>query len=144
MPKETIHSETPETTGLEVWDKPLKATVGWTRDVYLQVGIELPEGQHIIDRMMGNGYPLHTTRMITQLGRSAFIAMHESDVDLPDFKTSDEEDAFCFNIGCAIAQHIREAHPNWTSLFWSPTRAQVNKMIRLLRTARDQAFGKDE
>mgnify|MGYP001606997136 CR=1 FL=1 len=52
----------------------------------------------------------------------------------------------------AWCKEIAERGPETTNphgiesmgMFWSPNRYQINELIRVLRRARDQAFGRDE
>lgn len=140
MPKEVIHDDHPDVDGWPVTN----AVIGWGRDTYAQVGIE--SDRHFIDLMLTAGInPDAVVENMTHLGRSALIAARELHPGIvTDFRTKDEEDRFMFDVGCAITEHLRLRYPAWTSIWVNPTRAGLNKMIRLLRTARDQAFGKDE
>lgn len=146
MPKETIYTDTPNSDEDEF--PPFAISVGWLKDCDVQVGITTTGDRHFVDAILSSGTVEDTIINMRHLGASAAIAIREyvgAPVELVSaFKTSEDEDRFMFDLGCAISEHLRSRYPEWKSVWWHPGRFQINKLIRLLRTARDSAFGRDE
>jgi hypothetical protein len=119
--------------------------VQWNNDL-MQVGIGLepttrPEvpTHHFMDRIYG-GVPNQT-----RIGQIFFDTMNEIGLihDQPDFQSRDEEAEWFNNLGRRILDSVTGSRPEsglWTWL----DRPGVNRLIRLLRTARDKSFGRDE
>lgn len=132
MPREAIHSPTPHREG-----DPLAVhlEVGWQRDCDVQVGISADNDHHLVDVIYGG--PQGETAVgdlfkqrVEQEQRHA-LAEALGDVD-------DQV------LGRWILDSVTGSTPYGGSIWWHPGRLQINALIRLLRKARDAAFGRDE
>lgn len=62
----------------------------------------------------------------------------------PEFKDSSEEKGFYQSIGSSMIRCIRDSTTAGDQLWTWLDRPGTNRLIRLLRNARDAAFGRDE
>lgn len=163
MPKEvivpSINRRGPEPDGGQYVPLP-EVHVGWMKDLgSVQVGLETPtrmiggdhsSGQHhILDHLYGQMLEEIGVRLEENLGRvGRIITDEESDPNKPDHQvllTSED-------IGRMVLDAVtgatpdgypgRDAHTGWYTHL--EDRTAVNALIRVLRRARDAAFGKDE
>ena len=64
-------------------------------------------------------------------------------MDIPDFQTSDQENTWYECLGHAMLVSVRKSNPACDSWWTWLDRPATNRLIRLLRQARDAAFGAD-
>ncbi len=115
MPRETIR--------LNDRDNGFDVKVGWSKDTFMQVGIEDKESRSLFWILLENS--------------AEYIGQQIKELQI-DNKTDEELGHNILNIlDCAT-------HGPVSSLWTSPSRHEVNDLIRLLRRARDSAFGRDE
>jgi len=139
MPRETVFTPYPHdpATG----PAPFQIHVGWQRDQDVQVGIGTPEtgtGQyHIVDHVYGDDVERIGQLMQTFLIENSMGVQH-------DFRTSDAERDYHALLGRGVLDAVTGSNPFGTDIWWRPGRAQINTLIRLLRKARDAAYGRDE
>lgn len=111
----------------------------------MQVGIgleprtEVPNA-HFIDAIYG-GVPTQTAIAKTLLEKLRELGVS---VEQPDFFDSDSEAEWLNSVGRATLDSVIANGGPQASLFTWIDRPAVNRLIRLLRKARDSAFGKDE
>lgn len=125
--------------------------VGWQKDMHMQVGITTPDdgsGQHhLVDYFYGSDPTLE------RIGRS-LVALLDGEPDrcvteaLDNFRAAQDSDAERGAL-LVLGRHVLDvvtgsAEGPSTGLWWTPSRFQVNALIRLLRKARDAAHGRDE
>lgn len=137
MPRETIFSPYPHDPASG--PLPFQMQVGWQRDMDVQVGISTHDDRHLVDYVYASEE--------TSIGRSVWDRLHElaPEAFKPlDFKTSDQEDEFFKKVGRETLDSVTGSTPFGTSVWWNPGRVQINQFIRLLRKARDAAYGRDE
>lgn len=126
MPRETIQGH-PHTVN------PYEVKVGWAVDCDVQVGVEMPG--HVIPQLLGVHAEYATnveqTRAVADLG----AVIREA---LDGLSPTDD-----VGIGRAVSQALSKRFDHqgvWADL----DRGGVNKLIKVLRRARDSAFGRDE
>jgi hypothetical protein len=115
MPKETIHDQS------SMYD----IQVGWSRDGHVQLGVETSDGKSIASRLV---YP--AVKEWTDSERKKFSEDRVSNATAGKWLTDGE-------IGVAICS------AKFTGLWGTLDREGCNRLIRVLRRARDQAFGAD-
>lgn len=97
---------------------------------------------HFVDAVYGDA-PTQTEIGRLFIKRLAELGINETSLD---FKTSDAEAEWFNKVGRVILDSVTGSQPNnglWTLWTWLD-RGSVNRMIRVLRKARDIAFGRDE
>lgn len=104
MPSEKIHGEA----------MPINVRVGWSRDMYVQVGVEHSLGASAIIEIV-NGW---------------LAAAGDPPLDWDKLR--------------ADAKDRTGAEPDFTGWHSTLDRPATNELIRVLRRARDQAYGRDE
>lgn len=135
MPKEKIVAASP--------DDRFRFEVGWNRDMNVQVGIATVDDRHLVDEFYG--HPTVLARigrdLAGRLGSSGELAraLHARETA----KDSDAERVAEEQIGRQVLDAVTGSDYGMSSLWWHPERAQINTLIRLLRKARDAAFGAD-
>jgi hypothetical protein len=136
MPKERIFTEYPQDPADPSF-RPFQMDVAWNKDMDMQVGIATHDDRHLVDYIYADEQ--------VQIGRLLFKRLVEA-LDIPprDFRTSEAEAEFMNALGREALDAVTGSTPFGTSVWWTPTRHQVNMLIRLLRRARDAAFGRDE
>lgn len=125
-------------------DKGLRAAdlvVQWHPDqMMVGLGMELPDdipNRHFVDAVYGN-VPCQT-----KIGKIFFQRRRQDFPENIDFQTSDQEAEFFNQLGRDILDAVTGSELSdglWT---WMD-RPHINRLIRLLRKARDAAFGRDE
>ena len=144
MPKERVY-------GGET-DQPFEMVVGWTKDLHMQVGISVAEPKHsgapatLLELLFSDDDLLQRVGDMLQHDVAALRELQETEEFYPtghprptDQRLKDIEIAQCI-----IGRMDEFLGPYDSSVWWSPTRTGVNNLIRILRKARDAAFGKDE
>ena len=122
MPKEKINHSTP--------DDRFQLEVGWQRDMDVQVGIATSDGRHLVDEFYGQEAVL---QKIGDAMRNYALA---------------PENLAALNVGGTtlgrvVLDVVTGSDYGMSSLWWHPDRDQINSLIRLLRKARDAAYGAD-
>lgn len=131
MPKQKIGHTTPDVEGFGRFD----FVVGWNRDMSVQVGIETPDAggagtgqRHLVDFIYGD--------QSTEIGK---MLRERLQLDTAEGAYPATDDV----LGRIILDCVTGSTPFGTSVWWHPDRQMINKLIRTLRLARDQAYGKD-
>lgn len=116
MPKETIPAVT----------DPYRVQVGWRPDGGVQVGVALLEGRSILWQLFGDEKTLgHLGSEVEKMGQISY----DGDV----------------HRGKALLDTLDVASNGGYAGLWSDLdRRGCNDLIRVLRRARDSAFGRDE
>lgn len=122
MPKETIH------TSNYPGDQSFDVKVGWTRNMDVQLGIAEAD-----DRSMWWVYGENYKEIIGAEIRKIMVSDNES--------LTISEDR---QLGESLLNMLDTVCGSFTSLWATMDRQEVNTLIRVLRRARDSAFGKDE
>lgn len=130
MPREKIHGDN---TG----NQPFEPVIGWTKDCdNMQIGIQViePRDPGMPDTLLKIIYGPNDGAL-TSIGLRLRKALEEQGVPL----------ALDNNLwlGHAILRAVEDPLIPGTGVWWMPTRHGVNSLIRLLRKARDAAFGAD-
>jgi hypothetical protein len=118
-----------------------EVVVQWNNDL-MSVGLGLEPrsvvpGLHFVDAIYG-GVPSQT-----QIGKIFFEKRRQDFEEHMDFATSDAEAEFYNQLGRDILDAVTGSSTTdgiWTWL----ERSGTNRLIRLLRKARDASFGRDE
>lgn len=111
--------------------------VGWQPDSYVQVGVELSGDEVILERLYGN------RDVLREVGRTMLDAIVKLD-PLP-LTTDEQVDAACDATGRAVLEAVAAAGSEEFKGLWSTLdRDGCNRLIKVLRRARDSAFGRDE
>jgi len=113
MPKESV----PVSDG-----ESFRVKIGWSEET-VQIGVENVEGHSLLDTLYGD---IETLRAI---GRNF---SGEANHTLSDVER-----------GADIVEYIAGRKPEFTGVWSTLNRNQINYLIRLLRKARDRAFGAD-
>lgn len=121
MPKETIH------TSRHPGDHNFDVKVGWTRELDVQVGVS-----EVDERSM---WWVYGEQYKDTIGKEVFDIV----TDYPGiaYKKYDE-------IGTRVLNMLDTTCGSLDSLWATMDRKQINDLIRVLRRARDAAFGRDE
>lgn len=121
MPKETIKMGKNSDPG-NVFD----VKVGWTKDSYMQIGIEEKDERSLFWTILDT--------KVEEIGMEVRKMIFHKDGPMTD----EEVGAAVLNImDCAT-------HGPVGGIWTTPGRHEVNELIRVLRRARDSAFGRDE
>lgn len=157
MPRELIGLGRPPRTAMESGDAipEFQMWVGWNRDMDVQVGIGVPqdtaEGMRSVglvealfdDEMYLNrvGEWLATfARNATADDKGTPVEAESGDVGYWEY----DAETLRMNAKALVMALDQITSPHGASIWWHPTRHAINNLIRVLRKARDQAFGKDE
>lgn len=123
MPKETIH------TGNYPGEGSFDVKVGWTRDLNVQIGISEADDRSMWWVFSEGRKDIIGSRLIEIVSNRVLC----NDVNEECVRVA--EDALnMFDVECGT----------FDSLWATMNRKQINDLIRVLRRARDSAFGKDE
>lgn len=93
---------------------------------------------HLIDAIYG-GVPNQT-----KIGKIFFDKRRQDFEEHMDFRDSDEESEFFNSLGRDILDAVTGSQAGMDGLWTWLDRPATNRLIRLLRKARDNAFGRDE
>lgn len=121
MPKESMYGDPNDRFTLDI---------GWQSDMDVQVGIRTIDGKHLVDEFYGNDVQL------------AKIGDAVRDYAL-DPKNASALNVGGVGLGRTVLDVVTGSDYGMESLWWHPGRAQINRLIRTLRKARDAAFGSD-
>lgn len=122
MPKETIRILSDDDPNI------FDIKVGWTKDKHMQIGLESFDQTSLVWTIYEN--------KVEQIGEEVYKAITE----VPRSLTNVNEE-----LGKAVLNVLDiVTHGPVEGIWTTPSRNEVNDLIRLLRRARDAAFGKDE
>lgn len=143
MPKQKINHTTPDVEGFDRFD----LTVGWNRDMSVQVGIETPDeggadtGQrHLVDYIYADQEEAIGRSVAARLAEGGDL--HEAMKTVAWVDNGSEANAAKM-IGRGVLDAVTGSTPYGDSVWWHPDRHMINALIRALRKARDQAYGAD-
>jgi hypothetical protein len=132
MPREVIHSSNP--------DQPFRLSVGWTKDLNAQLGIQVDDSERTMADLM---FADHTEALGAKLEE---FLVESGVMEAPDYKTSDAEAQQRQVWGGSVLSWLSQVRDYverdgvWIDL----NRTQLNDLVRHARTARDGAYGKDQ
>ena len=146
MPKEKISDGNPNDY------QPFEMVVGWNRDQDVQVGItvrdrlpgEYPDAEPdtLVDVLYAAEHDAIGEAFLAHLAHHG-RAITDADAD-PANNPAHAVEFTTDVIGCLALNSVARSTQFGDSVWWRPTRSAINTLIRTLRRARDQAFGKDE
>lgn len=122
-----------------------EVVVQWEMDQNLvSLGLKNPEGFSLVDTLYSGS--------VRAIGRQFYDGMRQIEyfdaMTTPDFRSKDEEDEYFQLLGRHILDTVVMSETGisgpYNSYWANLNRAGVNRLIRLLRKARDSAFGRDE
>jgi hypothetical protein len=153
MPRETIF--TPYSPDPDTGDLPFQITVGWHREAgEVQVGVETVDpgsGRlHLVDYVYGDTLTMKTIgELLTQKLAEAGLTIARVDPDGMCSQVTFDNDTASYNgyistLGRSVLDAVTGSTPFGNSVWSHLRRTQINDLIKLLRRARDGAFGKDE
>jgi hypothetical protein len=122
MPRETIH--TSDYPG----DQSFDVKVGWNNDMGVQVGVAEADGRSM--------WWVYGEKYKAQLGADIEIIVQNLSSMAPIQRVE--------FIGESVLNLFDTTCGSFDSLWATMNRKQINDLIRILRRARDSAFGKDE
>lgn len=139
MPRETIRMNSEDNT--------FDIKVGWTKDMSMQIGLEEAQGRSLAWVLFGGSAErlgeevqkaiaagTNPEDKFTVKNMSGNLVINEINVPLTNEET-----------GWAILNILDVTTRGPVSGIWAtPSRHEVNELIRVLRRARDSAFGRDE
>jgi hypothetical protein len=139
MPRETIRMKNS--------DNVFDVKVGWTKDSYMQIGLE-----ESLDRSLA--WVLFENKA-EKIGEEVLKAIAAGVLDSDDFTIKTMDGKLCINeitrpltneeLGKTVLNILDVVTHGPVSGIWTtPSRHEVNDLIRVLRRARDSAFGRDE
>jgi hypothetical protein len=132
MPRETIQADPGATT---------EVVVTWTPSQHLQVGIEDVQGHHLIDRMLGRT----NEHDRTQNGESATLSRVAKAVEAVVLAYQSSTQGSYDELGELICDAITGNSKGFTGLWVeSLDRPATQKLVRVLKRARNAVFGADE
>lgn len=136
MPREIVVPSHPE-------DR-FQFEVGWDKErESVQVAISSRNGMHLVDEFyagVADKVGLVFLELLAQAGRS--ISDENWDPNNPAH--ADALDLNSSTLGRMVLDAVTGSDYGIEALWWHPERHQINAMIRLLRKARDAAYGKGE
>lgn len=118
MPQERIHTDIP----------PYDVRVGWSRNGDVQVGVGEYEDRSLLWMLFGDEENLQRVRK----GLEAYKLQNDVCINIEDVRN-------IFN----LIESKDEAY-TYSSVWSTLNREECNRLIRTIRKARDQAFGRDE
>lgn len=134
MPREVIHSSNPD-------HQPFRISVGWTKDLNAQIGIQVEDPDRTLADIMFAGH-------VEALGKAVegWLVDIGHFPEAPTHATSEVERSAHEGYGrlvlCWLAgvRDYVERDGVWVDM----ARSQLNDLVRHSRTARDGAYGKDQ
>lgn len=122
MPREMVHSE-----------GPYHPEVGWSRDSYVQLGVATEDGRSLVWQLYGE--PM-TLERVGQSANALLRKVSSGSPSDPPVQLSDQD------VGKLVLDALDTVEV-FTSIWSGLDRQDCNRLIRLIRKARDQAFGAD-
>ena len=119
MPRETV------TRG------DFRVEVGWSPDTDVQLGLrtaaKVKGGNHLITALYDH--------KVAEIGKGVVqVALRPFDPGDPNYE----------DIGARMLDVIKTLAPSFDSIWTDLSREEINKLIKVLRRARDAAYGRDE
>lgn len=133
MPREVIHPSAPR--NVEDDRVRLQATVGWTRDLEAQIGLQVEDAERTIVDMLYDD-----PAMLQALGTLMLGHNLDANADEAWDRVVAEEEGRRVLTALNKTRDYVERDGIWMTL----DRRQINLLIRQLRRARDEAYGRDE
>lgn len=130
MPKEKVRQGQPDT-------QPFEIVVGWQRDLEMQVGIgvqasrDSDEPDSLLKILYGPN-----DGALSAIGGRLRERLKAQGIELGPVDNT--------WLGKQTLASAESDQFPISSIWWTPTRYGVNQLIRLLRRARDAAYGRDE
>lgn len=136
MPKERIHGDDPG-------HQPFEVVVGWQRDMDVQVGIEVnsPQSSEEPDTLLKVLYDHRLNHIGDAMRQFALTRENEALLNCGGRELGKK---VLDIVEYGVTPGSPAVEVAYTGVWWHPTRHGINSLIRLLRKARDTAFGKDE
>lgn len=132
MPKEKITTQT-YLAGEETINANNDVLIGWYQDCSVQIGLQDPEQRSLLWKLFGSKEQRdHWAPQLIEYIQGLNLDLVDSKEEFADNVAKDILDI--------IEGYTLSVHSIWADL----TRDEVNKFIKVLRRARDQAFGRDE
>ena len=119
MPRETIGAH----------DEQFVVRIGWQADREVQIGIEQPEGRSLFWTLLAN----RAEHIGAEVRRIVAEANEPGTQPLGDTK-----------IGEQVLNMLDTSASSYAGVWSTLGRHECNQVIRVLRRARDQAYGRDE
>lgn len=119
MPKETVAN-----------DGPYSTKVGWSNTDgggYIQLGVEVSDGEDLFNRLL--------SPYSSEIGKLATFLVED-----PSLKYKADFDTI---VGGCLIQGISEIE-SYKGIWATLNREDCNRLIKVLRRARDASFGRDE
>lgn len=122
-----------------------EARVGWTADGgEVQVGIETIDGKSLITELYGDN--------CRDIGQRVYERVHQLVTSMGQISSDADKDAALEALGRDVLDLVESSQTSpgspgtagYSGVWAALDRIRVNQMIRVLRRARDAAFGKDE
>lgn len=143
MPREAVPSSNPGSPT----DPPheLRMEVGWQKDTHMQVGLRVSSGT-LFDMLAGSA----PVRQHVGAELVALLADPESELSqaLRRTELAGDGDAKCeaeTHAGQQVIDILSRCTQAFNeSIWWTPTRHQLNQFLKLLKKAGASAFGRDE
>lgn len=136
MPRETI-----EAFGVD--DRPPSVTVSWGKDTYVQVATITYESIPFWWQVLANGRDENDTEerlaVLGDILRS--VVNFNAGYDTP---SPGRVESPASEVGRAFLNALDTTYGPLDGMFVSLNRTKINDLIRVLRRARDSAFGRDE
>lgn len=132
MVQEKVRSQDDSLGEVAVQYNPDLMTVG----VGVEQNTDVPS-RHFLSQIYGDAHTL------AEIGKNLRDRLGEFDLVNPEFSDSDSELRWCTSLGRAVLDSVEGS--STVTGYWSwLDRPGTNRLIRLLRKARDSAFGRDE
>lgn len=123
MPQERIHTNIP----------PFDVRVGWSRDRDVQVGVGEYEDRSLLWVLFGD-----------EENRKRLAVEFSELLSKQGFGRCEVDDEFVKQVFNTIEAKTGDVGYTYSSVWSTLDREECNRLIRLVRKARDQAFGRDE
>lgn len=136
MPREVVKPSTPRS------DDPFIIKVGWDANGAVQIGVESDEMRSLAWKLWGGAGTHDQSAHTIPLGKAVLDAVSAADEELRQPTPADVQ-----RRNDVVARHVLDAFDTAGCFYgvWADLdRQQINRLIRLLRRARDAAYGADE
>ena len=127
MPRETI------ITSRFPGDDNFNVKVGWNRDMDVQIGIN-----ESLDRSM---WWVYGGKRVEEIGHEISKIVEQAEREFPGAHNEEDRDT---DIGQNVLNLFDTMLGSFDSMWSTLNRKDINDLIRVLRRARDSAFGRDE
>lgn len=131
MPRETITTPTPA--------DDFEVKVGWARDMDMQIGVEQAQGKSLFWQLLGSEV------LLPEIGMATRWAVSGSSLSLEEYSANEANtEGDNVNIARRLLNAMDTSAPWYQGVWANLDRKGCNDLIRILRRARDAAFGRDE